>query len=292
MASTDLGGMLGAGTGAGLELVTSLIGHLIANGQRDQAEKLYDQMLQDANGLNVPEFEAAIDAQVQKYKDIQADPAIRDAQLGAMSKLQSIGNENGLDPQSRLALQEARQNVDQQARANQAGVQSEMQRRGMSGSGAEIAGQMQGAQSASNRGNMAGLQTAADARMRALDAIKGTGQLSSQVRGQDFAQEDANRRAAMERDMFNSKLRTAAQQSNIAQRYNQFNAANQKLNQTNKAKTNKADRWDQGANRTEKTYSGVGRGMNKLATTAGQAGDESFDMYMKYYGMGGSGGGM
>lgn len=286
MASTNLGSMFGAGTGAGLEMVTSLIGHLIANGQRAQAEELYNQMLADAEGLDVPAFEAAIDASIQKQKDIQSDPAVREAQMGAMTKMQGIANENGLDPQSRLALQEARQSTDQQARANQMGVQSDMQRRGMSGSGAEIAGQIAGAQGASSRGNMAGLSAASEARQRAMDALRGVGTMAGQVRGQDFAQDDSNRRAATERDMFNSKLRVAAQQQNIAGRQNRFQMQNQKLGATNKAKTAKAGRWDDGANRTERTYSGVGRGLNKLASTAGEAGDEGFDMYMKMYGQG------
>lgn len=286
MASTNLGSMFGAGTGAGLEMVTSLIGHLIANGQRAQAEELYNQMLADAEGLDVPAFEAAIDAQIAKQKEVMADPAVREAQIGAMTKLQGIASENGLDPQSRLALQEARQSVDQQARANSQAVQSQMQRRGMSGSGAEIAGQIAGVNAASNRGNMAGLSAAADARMRAMDALRGVGSMAGQVRGQDFAQDDANRRAATERDMFNSKLRVAAQQQNIAQRQNRFGMQNQKLAATNKAKTNKANRWDDGANRTERVYSGVGRGLNKLASSAGEAGDEGLDMYMKMYGQG------
>jgi hypothetical protein len=278
-----MGSAVGAGTGAGLEMVVSLIGQLVANGQRDQAEKLYDEMLQDAKGIDVPAFEDAIAFEIDKQKNVSADPAVREAQMGALSKMQGIADQQGLDPQAQLALQQARQSTDQQARANSEGIQSDMARRGMSGSGSELAGQMAGSQGASNRGNMAGLQTAADARERAMAALAGVGQMSGQIRGQDFTTDESNRRAAMERDRFNAGLKTAAQQSNINQRFARTNAQMGKLGALNKAKTAKAGRWDEGAQRTERAYSGVGRGLNKLATSAG----EGYDAYSE-----GGGGGM
>lgn len=284
-----IGAATGAGTGAGLELVFSLIGHLIANGERDQARKIYEENVKNMEAVDIPAFDQAIAQEVSKQQEVQADPTVREAQMGALTKMQSLAGQGGLDPQAMQSLQQARQSTDQQAHANQMGVQSSMQRRGMSGSGAELAGALQGSSAASNRGNAAGLDAASEARSRALQALSGSSQMAGQIRQGDFAQDNANRQAEFERQRFNSGLRTAAQQSNVAQRYARMNAQGKKAQGVNAAKSTLADEHKEGANRTERAWSGVGRGANKLATSAG----EGYDAYSEDgFGGGGSMGGM
>lgn len=271
-----MGSAVGAGTGAGLEMITSLIGHLVANGQRAEAERLYNEMIQDAKDIDVPAFEEMIAQEIQRQTEVKADPGVREAQMQALTKMQGIANQGGLDPQAQLAIQQARQSEEQLAKANGQAVQSDFARRGMSGSGAELAAQMAGSQGASNRANMAGMSAAADASQRAMAALSGVGQMAGNIRGQDFSTDDSNRRAAIERDKFNSQLRTAAQQGNIDQRFRRTNAQMNKVGALAGAKKGKAGQIQEGADRTERAYSGVGRGLNKLSTSAG----EGYDEYM------------
>lgn len=284
-----MGSAIGAGTGAGLEMVTSLIGHLVANGQRAEAEKLYNEMIADAKDIDIPAFEEMIAQEIERQPNVQSDPGVREAQMGALTKMQGIANAGGLDPQAQLAIQQARQSEEQMARANTQGVQSNFARRGMSGSGAELAGQMAGSQGASNRANMSGMSAAADASQRAMLALQGVGQMAGNIRGQDFSTDDSNRRAAIEREKFNAGLRTAAQRGNIDQRFRRTGAQMNKVDKLAGAKKGKAGQWQEGADRTERAYSGVGRGLNKLSTTAGEGADEYKDEFggMMGGGMGG-----
>lgn len=257
--------------GSATEMIAGVIGALVAQGKRDEAEQLYRDALQNVKDLDVPNFEALIAQEAQKQPDVQSDPAVREAQMQAMSKMGSLANQQGLDPQAQAQLQESRQGIEQAARGQGQAIQSQFARRGMSGSGDELSSQLSAAQGASMRGNQAGLGIASDARGRALQALSGQSQMAGNVRSGDFNQANSNRNAENARQQFNANMRMAAQSGNIAQRQAIFNAAAKKAGLLNNANKDLATQYYDDADRTEKQISGVGRGMNEGASAAGDA---------------------
>jgi hypothetical protein len=129
------------------------------------------------------------------YEGISEDPALRDAQLQALGYLQNLGNQQGMDMGAKVAHQEAMAATAQQERSNRGAIMEDAAQRGMRGSGNELLSQLVGSQGSAQRNAMAGQRAAADARMRALQAMVGAGQLGGQVRGQDWQQNAEKARA-------------------------------------------------------------------------------------------------
>lgn len=257
--------------GSATEMIAGAIGAALAAGDRQKAQDLYNEAIQNIQDLDVPSFENIIAQEVKKQPDVIADPTVREAQMQAMSKMGNLADQQGLDPQALAQLQEARQSTEQAAYGANQAIQSGFQRRGMSGSGDELAAQLSGAQQASQRANSAGVNIAGDARGRALKALSDQSDMAGKIRAGDFGEGEANRKAAMAREDFNANMRSAAQAGNVAQRQAIFNAAAKKAGLLNKADTDLAQQYYDNADRTEKQVSGVGRGMNEGASAAGDA---------------------
>ncbi len=257
--------------GSATELAAGLIGAALAQGDINKAQELYQKALRDIDGLDVPGFEQIIAQEAQKQPDVQADPVAREAQLQAMSKMGNLADQQGLDPQAQAQLQESRGSMEQAIAGQNAATASGFARRGMSGSGNELAAQLSNNQGASARGNQAALTTASDARGRALQALSGQGQMAGQLRSADFNEANSNRNAAAAREQFNANMRQAAQSGNIAQRQAIFNAAAKKAGMKEKAQGDLAQQYYDQADRESNQIAGVGRGMNEGASAAGDA---------------------
>lgn len=268
-----LGADIGAGMGATEELGMGLIGQALSDGEREKANQIYQEMKKNVSDVDLPAFEKMVSQQVEKSAQ---DPRARDAQLAALQKMQTLGDEGGLDAQAQQQNQLARQSQEQAAMGNQQATMANRQQRGMLGSGDELAASLQGNQSAANRGNQAGLDIASQARARALQAMMSSGQMGAQIRSGDQAADNAD----LERQKFNANMRYAAQGQNNSNAQTAFGNQMGKTKALNGADQDIADRYDQSAARIQKAASGVGRGMNKMSTTAGQGADD----YMSEFG--------
>ncbi len=138
--------------------------------------------------------------------EMKVDRAGRNAQLQALTRLQQEGAQGGMTVEDQLAYEQATTDANSADAARQAALQESFQRRGVAGGGQEALSRMLSQQNAANQGRFAGLQTAANARQRALQAIMSAGQLGSGLQTADTNEAMARAQAADEVNRFNTSL--------------------------------------------------------------------------------------
>lgn len=172
--------------------------------------------------------------------DISVDPRLKDAQMGSLAALDDIIAGGGMNLSDQANLAELQGSVSAEDRGRREAIMQGMAQRGMGGSGMELLQKLDSAQAATDRASQGGLDIAAMAQQRALDAIMNQGQLSGQMRGQDFGEQAQIAQAQDAIAQFN------AQNQNVMNQYNtgsqnqmaQFNAQNQMANDQYNRNTN------------------------------------------------------
>lgn len=261
-------------TGADWSMGLSLIGRAMAQGDYDKANALYQSILDSISMEQVPEFKQLVAQEIPNASQILGAGEGRDAQSRALAKLQSFIDQNGLDAQARSANQESLSAADQHAQGNRQALQGSMARKGMDESGTNLASQLQANQSSANQGRNSSLQIAGDARQRAMDALGKYAQTGSQMRGQDIDVESKNAAAEQERNIFNAKMRNAAQQGNNDNLENDFKNRMLLQQQKNNARAMMAGRRLAGAKQTQSDWSSMGQGMNYKHQSAAEGSEE------------------
>ncbi len=170
-------------------------------------------------------------------KDVVESPEFK-AQEGAMKQYGEIAAEKGMDAQARAAFEQANMEAATQARAQQEALKQTMARRGLAGSGMELAQAQMAGQGAADISRMAGVQQASSAQQRALQALSQQTNLAQQMVGTRTnigqAQDVINRfnvgnQLENARTLMNAKLADEARRKGILQ--NQpIEAANFKAN--------------------------------------------------------------
>jgi len=157
-------------------------------------EQLRDQ------GLIDPAMEASILQQDSEMRTIQADPQAKLAQQSALEQMERIQADGGLSPQDKYHIAQTQDKMLGIARAQQEADAAQMNARGVSGSGIEVAKSLANQQNTAQNLSRETMALEALAQQR-RDAM--TGQLfnsASAYRQQGFS-EDAARAAAQ--DMIN-----------------------------------------------------------------------------------------
>lgn len=162
--------------------------------------------------------------------DVSTDPRLRDEQTAALDALSEIANGGGRTLADDANLNRIQNDVAASDRGRRDAIKQNMAARGMGGSGMDLLAQLQSSQAATDRASQGGLDIAADAEQRALDAIMQGGNMAGNLRGQDFDE-----------------------QARIA-------AANDAISQFNAANTNGMNQWNTGA----------ANDMNRFNTTGAQ----------------------
>lgn len=213
-------GMALKAAGPIVQVIGGLIAYHMSKGDREAARKLIEQAA--AMDIPLPELEDVVAEQVgpSAFEDIRTDPNLRNAQMAALDRLLQIDQEGGLMLSDRANLNRIIGETTQAAQSNNAAVRENMAARGVGGSGAEIALQHANNQAAAQRAAKAGMDTAAMAQQRALDAIMARGSMAGNVRKQDFGEQA---QAAQARDIISrynadSRSRAAYHNSDLDQR--------------------------------------------------------------------------
>lgn len=214
------GGLIGQGAGAGYQNR--------ANSRQVQAANLFGDIDipsidKQQLALLLPEYfgdyqaqqEGAIGMDPSHMQDIAVDPRLVDAQMSALDQLTQIG-ETGLLPGERAALNQARRGAASEAQAKSAQIMDQFARRGMGGSGNELAAQLQAAQSSGDRLSQESDRTMQMAQQRALNAIGQQGNLAAQIRGQSFGEQSDVAKAQDAINQFNTANKQSVQQRNVA----------------------------------------------------------------------------
>ena len=178
-----------------------------------------------SQGRLKPELGQAILSNPSAMAEVGANPELVRAQEASLGALQNIAGQGGMDIQSKAKLAQVQDQLGQQERGQREAIMAQQQRRGMGSSGQGLAAQLMAQQQSANRASQAGLQTAATADQRALEALIQSGQMAGKMRGQQVG-EDERRAAAADRiNKFNTQHRqqlAAANRSalNNAQQFN------------------------------------------------------------------------
>lgn len=186
------------------------------------AEDLYYkiQLLVEQGVLSPEEAQAAL-VQQSEMSNITLDPNLKKAQMEALTALQDIGS-GGLTTADKANLSRIQNEENAAARGAREAIMSNMEARGMGGSGMSILAQLQNQQDAATRTSQRNLDVAGIAQQRALEALMQGGTLAGNIRGQDFGEQ----------------AQKAAAQDAIAK----FNAQNQQqVNLANTAAKNQAE---------------------------------------------------
>ena len=265
--------------------VVSLIGSLISAGQEGQAAQIRQQLANEYDGLPLPVIDKLVAQKLgpeQAARYMKATQASQ-TQSDVLDKTMEVVNEKGETADDRAAYLRMRDEAEGVSNAAESGVQRDMQRRGLGGSGMEFALRQGGAQNAANAANRAGTMEAADARGRYMDALGMAGGMSSSMRSQDFAAMQAQDAI----NMFNARQQSDADFRNQQLPQQQFDNQMTKLAGKSNAKNAVASGYERGAQATRDTAGGVGQSI----ITAGSAYRQSTGAKKKKSsGFGGDGG--
>jgi len=235
---------MGSAIGGVVGAVTS---ENIANRSMDQAQNARRSALEQWAGLNAPsiaeqelnlegltnvgdfqaQLESALGMGPSAMEGVSVDPVIQQAQMNALAQLSEMG-QTGLTPAEQAALNQSRRAAANEAQAKGEQILSDMARRGMGGSGAELAARLQASQSAADRQSQENDRALQMAQERALNSISQSGNLATALSGQQFGQKSDVAKAQDFINQFNTQNQQNVQQRNVGT----SNAANLRNLQT------------------------------------------------------------
>lgn len=205
-------------------------------------------------GVLTPEDAQVVMTNPTAYLDIEEDPSIRKAQLGSLAKLQGIVDAEGMDAQSKADVADIIRSLDTANKGSREAIIQNAAQRGVGGSGLELANRLTAGQEASSNASQQGLDAAAAAEQRALEAIMNTGQLSTNIRGQDYTKASDKAAAIDAINKFNTQNKQAVTLTNTAARNNAAAtnlAAKQRIADANVLQTNEKAKYDAGLKQQE-----------------------------------------
>lgn len=209
---------------------------------------IHEQELQLEHLSNAGNMNASQEGLVQQGQsgmaNIQLDPRLAQAQMSALNQLSQTG-QMGMTPAEQAALSDAQRQAASMAQAKSAQIMDQFARTGMGGSGAQLAAQLQNAQSSADRASQNSNAIAQQAQQAALQAMTQSGTLAGQMSNQSFNQQADQAKAQDYINQFNAQNAQGVnsrntQAQNTAQAYNvqnNQNLANQNVGLDNQQQT-------------------------------------------------------
>lgn len=215
----------------------------------DPAQQAVELQRYQQTGQLSPQLESAFQQQQTNLKNMQIDPTSRAAEISALTQLQNISKNGGMDA---LAQQQQAQAINT-ANANEAGqrgaIIQNFAARGIGGSGAQLAAELQAQQGDANQAAASGLSAAASAQQRALQALSSSGTLASTLNNQDYGQAAAAAQAQDAINRFNTQNSQNVSNANV-EAQNKAQAANlaaqQAVSNANVGLTNQQEMYNKG----------------------------------------------
>lgn len=140
--------------------------------------------------------------------------AMRNKQLQALGGIEEL-SQTGLSAIDRAALTEIQNQIASQERGQRESILQNMAQRGLSGSGQELAAQLQSSQAASQQASTQGMQQAAQAQRARVDALSNLANLSSGIEQTDFQREQQKQAAQDAINQFNVQNKNVAGLRNL-----------------------------------------------------------------------------
>ncbi len=190
-------GPWGAVIGAGVGIVVGTVSELMAAGKEDEANALLNEAYKRFDALEIPKLEKALAQTVppSEMSKIKVDPALKGMQMRALGKLQEVGEDPDLTLEDQQRVNQVLAKTNRATQANNNRVLEGMAGRGQLNSGAALAAQLQNNQAGAEQANAQGMDIAAAAQGRALQALMSGGELAGRIRGQEFGEQSAQAQA-------------------------------------------------------------------------------------------------
>lgn len=243
-----------------------------------QQKAIYQKYM--STGQLDPAMETAVNQEATRLASINVDPASREAEMNALTKLQDISNKGGLDAQAKQAEYEAANTANTNEHGQQGAIMQNFAARGVGGSGAQLAAALTADQGDANRLASTGEQSASDAEQRALSALTQSGQIGANINSQDYTQAAAKASAQDAINRFNTQNQQQVGNSNVtnantAAATNLANAqslSNMNVNTTNKQTDQNIGAVQTGFEDSLQKASGEANALNGVASQATSAG--------------------
>lgn len=145
---------------------------------------------------------------------VQDDPQARVDEQASIAQLDQLIKGGGLTLGDLQALAQLESKLSRNATARNKAVTNQFAARGQLGAGAQLAAELDNAQSASEAANERGESTAANAQQRAMDAVLKKAGLSRSMSNDDYARKRAAAEAADEIARHNAAMATDASKYN------------------------------------------------------------------------------
>lgn len=226
-------------------LIAAMAGSVIMNeyqkaqaaGDDKKAKQLMNQMLDQYNGIEQPEFkkpeytglayeDTAYNPITSKWEDVASDPAMVQKQQASLAALDQIAQSGGMTLTDKANINEIQGQAAMQDKARRDAIRQNMQMSGRGGGGMDLLSQLQSSQAATNQASQQGMDVAGMAQQRALDSIMKSGQMAGDIRQQGFG-EQAQKAGALDAiSQFNAQNTLQNKQYNAGQGMNaqQYNA--------------------------------------------------------------------
>lgn len=179
----------------------------------EQRVMLKDLVLQ---GVITPEDAETMIQAPSEMKTLNADQTSLDAQRNALAQLQEIGSEGGMTAIDKARTAEIMSELNADAKGRTEAVMQNARERGLGGSGLELTQRLSEEQGAANRANSAGVQAAADAQQRALQAIQASANLGGTMANEDWQRKSSVAQAQDAINQFNTANKQSVQNNNVA----------------------------------------------------------------------------
>lgn len=176
-------------------------------------------------GQLTPELEDLFQQEKSAMEGISLDPNTRAAQMQALSQLKAIVDGGGYSDAEKAKLESMFQDTSREMAGQNQAIKEDMARRGMGGSGLELAQRMQANEESINRRADNEREIAGMASDRALSALNQMYGVAGGIEDRSFGQQSDKARASDIINQFNTSLRqrqgsTNTALRNDAQKYN------------------------------------------------------------------------
>lgn len=263
--------IIAAAAGSALgSLGGAYLGYRSASKSRKQAQANIDAAVRGLEGVPVDQLDELLGAYQtgdSEFEGLEADSGLKARQMSALDQIINEARQGGLGVQDKAALAQAQRATNQNERGQRDAILMEMARRGMGGSGQELAAQLSAQQGGAERLSAHGTAVGGMAADRRLKLLGASGEMAGRMRGQDYS-ERSSRAAALDQI---AKFNAAGRQQAYGDQWNQrFGKAGAVAN----ARTGGAAVQMAGAQDRMNAYAGMG---GAAGTAAGYGVGSYFD---------------
>lgn len=175
----------------------------------EEARAQLEQYVQQ--GIITPQQAETVLQEQTQYRQIEEDPRLRGSQIDALNELDGIVSNGGMDARLKASLYDIGAEQATQNRGESEAIMANARARGIGGSDLESVNRLIAQQGAATRGAAQGVNAAALAESRRMQALNDSTALAGNIRGADYSKAANEAGAADAINRFNA----AAKQSQV-----------------------------------------------------------------------------